>query len=161
MYLLEPVLGSLSTPKLQWQTTYILLLWLSLICLAPFDLASVESLDGRESLVTRLLDMSKQGLKSAGKERDACAILCARVLSRGDVWRTELGPFILWAIEVFTSSEDNVFLVFLLSSFLIVENWIIIHHLKCPCSFREGSWSIDHSTNNAYPSIYRIRQNPI
>ncbi len=112
VYLLEPVLESLSALNLRWQTTYILLLWLSLICLAPFDLTSIESSNGTKSLVTRLLDMAKQGLGSGGKERDACAILCGRVLSRGDVWRVELEPFMMWAIGVFSSSEDNILLVY-------------------------------------------------
>ena len=112
VYLLEPVLEALSTPNLQWQTTYVLLLWLSLICLAPFDLASIESSNGRESLVTRLLVTAKRGLGSGGKERDACAILCARILSRGDVWRVELQPFMTWAIKVFSSPEDNILLVY-------------------------------------------------
>ena len=111
VHLLEPVLEALSTPNLQWQTTYILLLWLSLICLAPFDLASIESSNGGENLVTRLLNIAKRGLASGGKERDACAILCARVLSRGDVWRVELQPFMTRAIEVFSSPEDNILLV--------------------------------------------------
>lgn len=111
VYLLELVLEALSFSNLQWQTTYVLLLWLSLICLAPFDLATIESSNGRGSLVTRLLDMAKRGLGSGGKGRDACAILCARVLSRGDVWRVELQPFMVWTIEVFSSPEDNILLV--------------------------------------------------
>ena len=105
VYLLEPVLEALSALNLQWQTTYILLLWLSLICLAPFDLSSIESSNGGQSLV-------KRGLGSGGKERDACAILCGRILSRGDVWRVELQPFMTWAIGVFSSSEDNILLVY-------------------------------------------------
>lgn len=111
VYLLELVLASLSTPNLQWQTTYILILWLSLICLAPFDLATIESSSTEESLVTRLLALAKRGLGSPGKERDASAILCARVLSRGDVWREELTLFMIWSIEVFSSPEDNILLV--------------------------------------------------
>jgi tubulin-specific chaperone D len=109
---MEPLLGALSDSHLQWQTTYILLLWLSLICLAPFDLASIESPFDGQRLVTRLLDLSKRGLRSGGKERDASAILCARVLSRSDVWGTELTPFLTWAIQIFTSPEDNILLVF-------------------------------------------------
>jgi hypothetical protein len=130
VYLLELVLESLSTPNLQWQTTYILLLWLSLICLAPFDLASIQSSNGRESLVTRLLDMAKGGLGSGGRERDACAILCARVLSRADVWRVELQPFMRRAIEVFSSPEDNLLLVYPQSFYSNEENGPFIHYLK-------------------------------
>jgi tubulin-specific chaperone D len=111
VYLLEPVLASVSITNLQWQTTYILLLWLSLICLAPFDLASIESLNDGRRLITRLIDLAKRGLGSGGKERDACAILCARVLSRSDVWRHELGSFMRWAIDIFSSPEQNILLV--------------------------------------------------
>ena len=111
VFLLEPVLSAISTPNLLWQTKYILLLWLSLICLAPFDLASIESHETTQSLVTRLLKVSEEGLGVAGKERDACAILCARVLSRSDVWRTELHPFMTRAIDVFQSPGDNILLV--------------------------------------------------
>jgi len=107
VYLLEPVLKALNTPKLQWQTTYILLLWLSLICLAPFDLASIDSTTGNTSLVKRLIELTKRGLGSAGKERDACAILGARVLSRSDVWQQELPSFMTWAVEIFTSDQDT------------------------------------------------------
>lgn len=61
--------------------------------------------------MTRLLDMARRGLGSGGKERDACAILCARVLSRGDVWTAELDSFMSWASETFSSLEQNILLV--------------------------------------------------
>jgi hypothetical protein len=127
------VLASLSTPNLQWQTTYILILWLSLICLAPFDLASIESSSAGENLVTRLLVLVKQGLRSPGKERDASAILGARVLSRGDVWRIELAPFMTWTIDVFSSTEDNILLVTAcLGVNVDVENGFIVNDLNSP-----------------------------
>jgi|SRR5579862_1782198 len=111
VYLIEPVMSTLSTQNLQWQTRYILLLWLSLICLAPFDLATISSEDNGKDLVTRLIDLSKSGLSSAGKDRDACAILCARVLSRRDVWQTELSPFMTWTVDLFSSSNESILLV--------------------------------------------------
>ena len=111
VFLLEPVLTSLSTPNLQWQTTYILILWLSLVCLAPFDLVTIESSAQGDNLVTRLLNLAKRGLGSAGKDRDACAILCARVLSRRDVWQQELSPFMDWAVSVFSTSDESTLLV--------------------------------------------------
>lgn len=115
MHLLEPVLSTLSTPDLQWQTTYILLLWLSLICLAPFDLSTISSQGAERSLVTRLIELSKRGLSSAGKDRDACAILCARILCRRDVWQAELPAFMTWAIDVFSSPEESILLVLSIS----------------------------------------------
>jgi hypothetical protein len=111
VYLLEPVLNALNTTNLQWQTTYVLLLWLSLICLAPFDLATIESAAGGESLAKKLIDLAKRGLSSSGKERDACAIFGARVLSRADVWREELPQFMAWATDIFTLRDENRLLV--------------------------------------------------
>ena len=109
VYLLEPVLEAVGRQGLQWQTKYILLLWLSLIILAPFDLERIQS-STEEGLVKRLLDVAKRELATPGKERDASAILCARVLSRRDVWRTELPSFLNWAIEIF-ENEESIFLV--------------------------------------------------
>ena len=111
VYLLEPLVTALSGSNLQWQTTYILLLWLSLICLAPFDLQTIGSVNNDQTLATKLLDLAKRHLKSAGKQREASAILCARVVSRSDVWRTELPSFLTWAIQIFSAAEDNLLLV--------------------------------------------------
>jgi hypothetical protein len=62
-------------------------------------------------LVTRLLDVAKRGLNSGTKSRDAYAVLCARVLSRSDVWKDKLGPFMEWAIHAVSSTEHNILLV--------------------------------------------------
>jgi hypothetical protein len=148
VYLLEPVLSSLSSSNLQWQSTYILLLWLSLICLAPFDLATIESSNGGESLVSRLIHLAKQRLNSGGKERDACAILCARVLSRRDVWQYELSPFMNWAIEIFSTPEDDILLVQSAVILLTLENGTFIYDFQHSRTFRQSCRTIHH------PAIY-------
>lgn len=135
VFLLEPVLSSISNPTSQWQTTYILILWLSLICLAPFDLTTIESASSGEKLVTRLLDLAKAGLASAGKDRDACAILCARVLSRQDVWSQELAPFMDWGVSVFSDSSEKVLLVLKPYDLLMKENWSSIGNSEYSWSF--------------------------
>lgn len=104
----------------------------------------------------RLLETAKRGLGSGGKERDACAILCARVLSRDDVWRTELPLFITWAVNVF-SSEGNLLLVVLsLRSNLLIENWSVIGDLKRSCAFRARHRSLNDTTSNDYPTPNRV-----
>jgi hypothetical protein len=68
-----------------WEQRYVCLIWLSIICMVPFDLRKIDSgliASGQRSLINRLLDIHKQYLGSTGKERDAAAILVARLLSR-------------------------------------------------------------------------------
>lgn len=161
VYLLEPVLVSLSTPNLLWQTRYVLLLWLSLICLAPFDLVSIQSSTDGQNLVTRLIDLAKQGLRSAGNDRDASAVLCARILSRGDVWRSELQPFMAWAIDVFSSDRDEVLLVYASFSNLIIENRSLGCDLKCTHAFRKNHRSIYYPAVDGNPSPRGIPKHSI
>jgi len=85
--------------------------------------------------VTRLLDLAKAGLASAGKDRDACAILCARVLSRQDVWSQELAPFMDWGVSVFSDSSEKVLLVLKPYDLLMKENWSSIGNSEYSWSF--------------------------
>ncbi|KAJ3289980.1 hypothetical protein HDU79_003644 [Rhizoclosmatium sp. JEL0117] len=107
---LEPTLAQLrSTPATPqyWPTRYILLLWLSLIVMTPFDLATIDSsLDTRVQssgqqlgLVDTLVMQGKQFLSSTGKEYEGAAILLTRLLTRRDTVETHLTPFLNWCIE--------------------------------------------------------------
>jgi hypothetical protein len=143
-------MSTLSTPDLQWQTRYILLLWLSLICLAPFDLATIGSQENDKNLVTRLIDLSQNGLSSAGKDRDACAILCARVLSRRDVWQTELSPFMIWTITLFSSPNESILLVRgLFDACLILENRIVGYRVEYIRTLGTTNRTLRDPTSNA------------
>jgi hypothetical protein len=140
VYLLEPVLEAVGRQGLQWQTKYILLLWLSLIVLAPFDLERIQS-STEEGLVQRLLDLAKGELASPGKERDACAILCARVLSRRDVWRAELPQFMNWAVEEF-ENEGNLLLVLSEATGELMRNWGCWRVLHRFLPTQKGRWGV-------------------
>ncbi|ODQ54812.1 hypothetical protein SAICODRAFT_69989 [Saitoella complicata NRRL Y-17804] len=88
VYLLEPLLSHLSSDLIQytWQARYVLLLWAGLVFMAPFDLQTIDSAtEGQQSLVERAVQIIKVELGRSGKERDAAAILAARVLTRKDV----------------------------------------------------------------------------
>ncbi|KAI8140356.1 tubulin folding cofactor D C terminal-domain-containing protein [Fennellomyces sp. T-0311] len=96
---LEPVfefLCAMGDPSVPWETRYICFIWLSLICMIPFDLKRVDSASNSEtSLITRMLDTCKHYLKSTGKERDGAGLLLARLLSRRDLGNA-LVPYIEW-----------------------------------------------------------------
>jgi len=66
-----------------WPTRYIVLLWLSLICRLPFDLANFDA-EGTDQKSTAQVveDIGRQYLDKAGLEKDGAALLLARLYSR-------------------------------------------------------------------------------
>ncbi|KAJ3286028.1 hypothetical protein HDU76_008040, partial [Blyttiomyces sp. JEL0837] len=89
-----------------WETRYMLLLWLSLIIIIPFDLKVVDSghsykvtPDGPElGLIESILEKSKDYLMFAGKEHEGASILLTRLLTRKDTLEAYLKPFMNWGI---------------------------------------------------------------
>lgn len=69
--------------RIFWPTRYIVLLWLSLICRLPFDLANFDA-EGMEQNSTAQVveDIGRQYLDKAGLEKDGAALLLARLYSR-------------------------------------------------------------------------------
>ncbi|KAL1931108.1 hypothetical protein VTP01DRAFT_10245 [Rhizomucor pusillus] len=100
---LEPVfefLCHMDRTSSPWETRYICFIWLSLICMIPFDLKKIDSSSAsQDSLVTRMLTVCKQHLKSTGKERDGASLLVAKLLSRRDLCSEHLIPYIEWCKE--------------------------------------------------------------
>ncbi len=99
-----------------WQTRYSLLLWLSIIVLIPFDLATVDSSHGggshggaaatsasasssspssstasSSSIVASLFEIARGYLADAGPTRDMAAVLVSRLFSRPDL-QVQDGP---------------------------------------------------------------------
>lgn len=64
-----------------WEMRYILLLWLSLICMIPFDLARFDEV-GTGSTFDKLEDVAKTNVAKAGLEKGAAAYLLARLYAR-------------------------------------------------------------------------------
>lgn len=58
----EPVLGLLARQNMAdvnaWQTRYMLLLWLSIVCMVPFDLNRFDADTEHESIMNRVLQLS-------------------------------------------------------------------------------------------------------
>ncbi|CAN6670571.1 hypothetical protein TRVA0_043S00540 [Trichomonascus vanleenenianus] len=79
--LLEEVVDELEQREdSRWEKRYVLLLWLSILILAPFSLETFG-----ESMELRLYNLVLSFLDTPGKERDAACIVMARICTRGDV----------------------------------------------------------------------------
>ncbi|XP_065052344.1 tubulin-specific chaperone D-like [Rhopilema esculentum] len=103
---MEPVLHSLSQQNIHdfktWQTRYCLLLWLSIICMIPFDLVRFDgsSNENGNGIIDSILSNVKKFISVADKSRDAAAYLLAKFLSRPDVRKLHLSEFLHWCIDV-------------------------------------------------------------
>ncbi|CAO3632731.1 unnamed protein product [Cunninghamella blakesleeana] len=105
-----------------WETRFICFIWLSLICMIPFDLKKIDSGNDSTSngLINKLLDLCKLYIKSTGKERDGASLLVARLLSRRDLYDEYLIPYIEWSKNRLQSDADVFETAGLLSSLCII-----------------------------------------
>ncbi|KAG8955854.1 hypothetical protein FRC04_006301 [Tulasnella sp. 424] len=82
---LEVALAYLSTQDatepMNWETRYIVLLWLSLVAMLPFDLAQFDG-ENPGSTFERLEIAGKNNLDKAGLEREGAALLLTRLYAR-------------------------------------------------------------------------------
>ncbi|KAI9485376.1 MAG: armadillo-type protein [Benjaminiella poitrasii] len=109
---LEPVFEFLSrldpTKSDLWEARYVCFIWLSLICMIPFDLKRIDSGSQQSSLIVKMIELCKSYLRSTGKERDGASLLIARLLSRQDLNNDHLIPYIEWT-KIRLSSDADVF----------------------------------------------------
>ncbi|XP_022379305.1 tubulin-specific chaperone D isoform X2 [Enhydra lutris kenyoni] len=94
-----------------WETRYMLLLWLSVTCLIPFDFSR---LDGnlltqpgqmRMSITDRILQITKTYLVVSDKARDAAAILVSKFVTRPDVRQEKMAGFLDWSLHTLARSS--------------------------------------------------------
>lgn len=73
-----------------WETRYILLLWLSIIVMIPFDLSRLDGSIGptQHHTISRVLELARLYLTVTDKSQDAASLLCAKLAWKG----VELGP---------------------------------------------------------------------
>ncbi|XP_032097084.1 tubulin-specific chaperone D isoform X3 [Sapajus apella] len=116
---MEPVLDLVANqnPKDHetWETRYMLLLWLSVTCLIPFDFSR---LDGnlvtqpgqtRMSIMDRILQIAESYLVVGDKARDGAAVLVSRFITRPDVKHSKMAGFLDWSLcNLARSSFQNV-----------------------------------------------------
>jgi tubulin-specific chaperone D len=106
-----------------WQERYVTLLWLSHLLFAPFDLASISSVDLDDAstptvegfkwpanlpgITIRILPIAMKYLASPGKERDAAKALLVRISMRRDM--QELGvldALVKWSLWALRPAEE-------------------------------------------------------
>ncbi|EPS32540.1 hypothetical protein PDE_07500 [Penicillium oxalicum 114-2] len=114
----------LETKSLQWEERYVMLIWLSHLLLAPFDLVSLSSDDipvpfdnldkfGRISAHTpmvakSLLSLATHYINASGKEREAATALLARLVLRGDMQALGfLTESMNWAFATINPAEEK------------------------------------------------------
>ncbi|KAJ3170509.1 hypothetical protein HDU87_008744 [Geranomyces variabilis] len=92
-----------------WEGRYVLLLWLSLLSMVPFDLKTVDSgtETGGDPLVDRIMALAKHYLSSVSKEYEGAALLLMRLATRKDAAVTHLPDLVSWAAQEAISSVAN------------------------------------------------------
>ncbi|CAL9204387.1 unnamed protein product [Musa hybrid cultivar] len=100
----------------EMETKCVVLLWLYILVLIPFDIlsvdtsaANIDNMCGSEPspLVMRILEISKDYLSSAGPMRRMAGLLLARLLTRPDM-TIAFSRFTEWAHEVLLSVTEDV-----------------------------------------------------
>ncbi|NWR35105.1 TBCD protein, partial [Tachuris rubrigastra] len=114
---LQPVLDLLAEQNPRdsetWETRYMLLLWLSMICLIPFDLARFdgnlvsEGGKARQPTMDRILEMAKCYLVVSDKARDAAAVLVSKFIVRPDVRQSRMAEFLDWMLSMLSKSSSQ------------------------------------------------------
>jgi hypothetical protein len=107
------------TEHTTWETRYVLLLWLTVLCLIPFDICSLDSSmqehtttdatpgsaghEGASSLVSLVKRTCQEYLEDAGPTREAAASCLSALLTRPDMDSSMLSEYITWTLEVMDS----------------------------------------------------------
>jgi len=67
--------------EMQWGLRYVVLFWISLVCMIPFDLAQFDEGDAGQT-AHALVKIGKENLSRSGMEREAAALLLSRLYMR-------------------------------------------------------------------------------
>ncbi|KAF5369524.1 hypothetical protein D9758_002666 [Tetrapyrgos nigripes] len=87
-----------------WALRYIVLLWLSLICMIPFDLSQFDEGEGGQT-ASSIETIGKQYLANAGLEREGAALLLSRLYMRQDSLSRFI-QFLEWSTVSLNGSVD-------------------------------------------------------
>ncbi|EXV01678.1 tubulin binding cofactor D family protein [Metarhizium robertsii] len=116
--------GESQTHGWEWEQRYVVLLWLSHLLLAPFDLSTISTLDMEESAIApipglewpenlpgitiRVIPLAIKYLSSPGKEKDAAKALLVRVAMRRDMQQLGvLDALVRWALASLRPRGEN------------------------------------------------------
>eukprot|EP00049_Salpingoeca_infusionum_P003287 m.65120 g.65120 ORF g.65120 m.65120 type:complete len:1273 (-) comp12047_c0_seq2:165-3983(-) len=90
-----------------WHARYVLLLWLSLVAMLPFDIHVFEQKD-RPPLAKTIVGLCKTHLVAPDISHEAAAQVAAQFLTRPDQVSTSLPGFFEWCYECLASLTDEV-----------------------------------------------------
>lgn len=95
-----------SSPTL-WPIQYVTLLWISLICMIPFDLSQFDEVGKEGQTAVAIEAVAKQGLTNSGIVREGAAILLSRLYVRRDML-PRLPDILHWA-KTCAGEQDDIF----------------------------------------------------
>ncbi|KAF4823635.1 Tubulin-specific chaperone D [Colletotrichum siamense] len=122
---LSPLSPQSNAQQWSWEERYLVLLWLSHLLLAPFDLSTISSAAADEQLTlpsvpnftwpsdlpgitVRILPVAIKYLASPGKERDGARALLVRIAMRRDMQsQGVLTALVNWALASLNPSPDT------------------------------------------------------
>ncbi|KAH0501774.1 Tubulin-specific chaperone D [Microtus ochrogaster] len=119
-----------------WETRYMLLLWLSVTCLIPFDFSRLDGNlpsqpgETRTPIMDRILQVAESYLVVSDKARDAAAVLVSKFIVRPDVKQRKMASFLDWSLCTLAHS-----------SFQTIEGVIVMDGmLQALVSTRDSLW---------------------
>lgn len=117
---LEPVVEMLHFQETdEWWIGYVLILWLSIIVLVPFDIDTIDSKKDIDILIKRIINICKNHISNSGKIREATAVLLSKLLTRPDVLRSgETDYFLNYLAVEYQQSKDDANQMFHVSGIL-------------------------------------------
>ncbi len=100
---LEPVLFTLQcqdrSDSSTWENRYVLLLWLSMLVLIPFDIGTIDS-STKSTLTCTVVHLCRSYLSDAALTHEAAAVCLGSLLTRPDMSTAPLGAFMQWCTDV-------------------------------------------------------------
>jgi hypothetical protein len=98
---------NLSDEHSGWHLRYVMLIWLYLICMIPFDLSQFDEHDRIGTTANQIEDLAKAHLGKAGLERNSASLLLSRLCMRKDTCSRFLSH-LLWTLELVTKGQDVI-----------------------------------------------------
>ncbi|KAH6895618.1 tubulin folding cofactor D C terminal-domain-containing protein [Thelonectria olida] len=120
----QPSTDEHSLTKWSWEERYVVLLWLSHLLLAPFDLSTISSVDLQDvaapdiqgftwpenlpGITVRMIPLAIKYLGTPGKERDAAKAMLVRMATRRDMQQLGvLESLVHWSLASLKPQKDS------------------------------------------------------
>ena len=119
---MEPVVELLhfQSGSEEWWIAYILVLWLSIIVLVPFDIETIDSKHSSQEILTkRIINICKNYITSSGKIREGAAVLISKLITRPDIFKSgETDLVVGFLADEYSKLKDDGTQMFFVSGIL-------------------------------------------